>query len=549
MLWDELTRAATAARPIWEWDGSAYQRSSYGEMVEGARRAAAGLRRRGVKPGDIVPAVVTNGGDAARGIVGIWFAGATIASLPIIARGMTIENYLAQVKKLCASLGANLLLADERLLAVAGHDHGLGVRLLDYASLVDTEGPATIDPPSLDDVIFIQFSSGTTGEPRGIELKGRAIEPQLIAIGEHERADPERDLVGTWLPMSHDMGFFGGFMAPWYNGISALRSPPERFLENPQSWLDDYARFGVTLTEAPPFALGLAARADHRLPPVGDGLSLRSCIVGAEHIDWSVIEMAADMLERRGVGLEVITPAYGLAEATLAVTLAEQPELPRYVTADSQALADGEVCILDANQTDGRPVRRLVSCGTPLEGVGVRIDDSTGEIVVSGPSVASGYHRNSEATNARFRGGELWTGDLGFLHDGELYVIGRADDIVIVGGRNVHALDVEDAVGVERGVRKGNCAIVDVAGAGGTEIALVAELDGDGVDANELSLRLRRASVEAAGIPIDRFVFVPKGAFPKTPSGKAQRYRCRAVAQEPPVGAEVVHLGVKRSRT
>lgn len=545
MLWDELTRESTLARPIWEWDGSAYQRATYGDLVEGARRAAAGLKRRGVKPREIVPALITNGPDAARGVVGIWFAGAAIASLPIIARGMTLDTYLAQLKTLCASLEARWLLADSRLLAVAGDDHGLGVELIDYASLTDTDETAAIDPPSLDDVIFIQFSSGTTGQPRGVELTGRAIEHQLNA--EREHVDPEHDFGGSWLPLSHDFGFFATFLARWYAGVSGLRSPPERFLQNPQSWLDDCARFGVTLTAVPPFAFVLAARAD-RLRPSNAKLSLRSCFVGAERIDWSVLAVGAEMLERRGVTFDVITPGYGLAEATLGVTLADLDAPPSYVGVDARALWEGDVRIVDPDVLDDPAVRRVVSCGAPMGDVGVRIDEASGEIVVRGPALGLGYHRNPEATKARFRDGELWTGDLGFMADGELHVIGRTDDIVIVGGRNVHALDIEDAVGAERGVRRGNCAIVDVAGDGGTEITLVAELDGDGIDARELSTRLRRTSVEAAGVQIDRFVFLPKGAFPKTPSGKAQRYRCRAIAQQPTIATEVVDLGIKRAR-
>lgn len=545
MLWDELTRESTLARPIWEWDGSVYQRASYGELVAGARRAAAGLKRRGVEPGEIVPALITNGADAVRGVVGIWFAGAAIASLPIPARGMTFESYLAQLKKLCASLDARWLLADSRLLAVVGDDHELGVELIDYASLMDADGAAPIDPPSLDDVIFIQFSSGTTGEPRGVELTGRAIEHQLSVGAKHGRFDPERDFGGNWLPLSHDFGFFATFLALWYGGVSSFRSPPERFLQNPQSWLDDCARFNVTLTMAPAFALALATRAD-RLRPSNAKLSLRICTLGGERIDWSVLADAAEMLERRGSSLDVITPGYGLAEATVALTVADVDAPPSYVNVEAQALWEGEVRILDQDVPDGTAVRRVVSCGTPLDGIGVRIDQASGEIVVRGPTLASGYHRNPDATKARFRNGELWTSDLGFIENGELYVIGRTDDIVIVGGRNVHATDVEDAVGAERGVRTGNCAIVDVAGEGGTEIALVAELDGDGVDTRELSTRLRRTSVEAAGIAIDRFVFLPKGAFPKTPSGKAQRYRCRAIAQQPAIATEVVDLGIRR---
>jgi acyl-CoA synthetase (AMP-forming)/AMP-acid ligase II len=255
------------------------------------------------------------------------------------------------------------------------------------------------------------------------------------------------------------------------------------------------------------------------------------------------------MLERRGIGLEVMTPAYGLAEATLAVTLNDSDAAPRFVSVDPDALSEGRARIVDLDQSNSETARRVVSCGTPVDGLRIRVDDASGEIVVSGPTLAAGYHRDSKATKARFRDGELWTGDLGFIDGEELFVIGRSDDIVIIGGRNVHAVEIEDALGGERGIRKGNCAIVDLQGEQGTEIAVVAELAGDGIDAHELAIRLRQASIAAAGVPIDRAVFLPKGLFPKTPSGKAQRYRCRAIAQEPPIATEVVNLGAKRSAT
>jgi acyl-CoA synthetase (AMP-forming)/AMP-acid ligase II len=539
-LWDELTRETTLRRTIWEWDDSAYRETSYADLVDGARRAAAGLRRRGVQPGDVVPAVITNGPAAIRGVTGIWFAGATVASLPIPARGMTIPNYVAQLGRLCASLDAKWLLADDRVVAIAGD---LDVDVIDYASLTATEERLDIEPPPLDGVVFIQFSSGTTGEPRGVELTGRAIERQVHVLAERQAIDPERDFGGTWLPMSHDMGFIGAFVMRWYSGISGFRSPPERFLQAPQTWLDDCARFGTTITGVPPFALALAARAE-KLRPSTAKLALRLCAVGAERIDWSVLTAAADTLGPRGLGLDVLTPGYGLAENTLAVTLADLDAPPRYLDVDAEALAEGTVRVVDPGASEGESARRLVSCGTPLEGVGVRIDGASGEIVVAGPSLGLGYHRNPEATRARFRDGELWTADLGFMRDGELYVVGRTDDVLIVGGRNVHVKDVETALSAESGVRTGNCAIVDVPRPGGADIALVAELDGESVDARALSARLRKASLDSAGVPIDRFVFLPRGKFPKTPSGKAQRYRCRSIAQRPDVAIEVVDLGV-----
>jgi acyl-CoA synthetase (AMP-forming)/AMP-acid ligase II len=242
-----------------------------------------------------------------------------------------------------------------------------------------------------------------------------------------------------------------------------------------------------------------------------------------------VLTAAGEALSRRGLEPHVLTPAYGLAEATLAVTVADPGTAPGY---------------RDFELEDG-VTRRLVSCGTPLDDVAVRIDQASDEIVVSGPTLASGYYRNPDATRARFRDGELWTGDIGIMKGDELYVIGRTDDVLIVGGRNLHVKEIETALGAERGVRQGNCSVIDVPGETGTCVACVAELDGDSVDPGELALRLSRVSMELAGLPIDRFVFLARGSFPKTPSGKAQRYRCRAIAQRPEIATQVVDLGVK----
>ncbi len=535
MLWDEMLRASTLEREFWEWDGSRYAKRSFGEIVASARHVAAGLHARGVGPGSTVAAVITNGPDAAAGHLGVWFAGATLASLPIIARGMTLDRYVAQLDRLCQLVGSRHLLAEERFLALMSDEHPLQVDTLGYRALADTPAAAEVQPPPLEHTAFVQFSSGTTGEPRGVQLSGVAIEEQLRMLANHLHIDPRHDCGYMWLPMSHDMGFFGCWLLAWYTGMVGAKSTPERFLREPGSWMDDCAEFGATVTAGPPFALRLAAGAQRRRPSPAR-VQLRLCLVGAEQIGWETMVGATDALEARGLALESVTTAYGLAEATLAVTTGRPERAPGYVDVDGKALAAGELRVL----ADGDPAaRRVVSCGAPVPGAEVRCDPRSGEIVIRSSSLASSYHGDPATTAARFRDGELWTGDIGFVHEGELFVTGRVDDMVVFGGRNVHVQEIEDALCEEPGVRRGNCAIVSGLGDELHGVGVVAERDTDTGDARELALRLRKVTIEASGVPVELVVFLPKGLFPKTPSGKVQRFRCRQIVSEGHVGTRV----------
>lgn len=526
-FWDVLTKSQTLAHETWEWDGDTFRKRNYEQIVQAARHVAAGLRRRGVGPGSIVAAVITNGPDATSGFVGVWFAGATLASLPIIARGMSIPAYVKQLSRLCRHLGVDYLLAEERFLELMSVDAELGLETLGYRSLIETEAVAEVDPPGLDETILIQFSSGTTGEPRGVKLSGHAIEAQLNALCKQVRIDPERDIGYSWLPLSHDMGLFGCALLAWYTGMRGVVSSPERFLQSPRTWFDDCAEFGATVTVGPPLAIDIATRAE-RVRSSGGVLALRLCLVGAEQIEWSTLANAAEVFAPRGLQINTFTPAYGLAEATLAVTVADLDKRPSYVDIDNDALSNGVVREIDADDPAGR---RLVSVGMPILDIKLRIDRSTQEVLVRSPSLMSGYHDNDALTSERLLDGELRTCDMGFLWNEELYVTGRTDDVLIVAGRNIFLGELEANIGSEPGIRKGNCAIVDAPRAGRNCIALVAETRSAEVDPMALARRLGKVVRERSGLVIDEFVFLPVGTFPKTPSGKVQRYRCRHLVQ------------------
>ncbi len=539
IVWDAMTHPRTLSSEIWEWDGERYQRTTYGGLLADARRAAAALRRRGLGPGSIVPGVLTNGPSTTRAALGVMFTGATFASLPIIARGMTIPNYLTQLRVLCKHLHADCLLAEERFLAFMPGDADIGVDMIGYNSLLESADMAEVDPPALDDVLFIQFSSGTTGEPRGAELTGLAIEAQLIRLSESLSIDPSRDVGCMWLPLSHDMGIFGGAFLAWYAGMRAVKSTPERFLQSPRSWFDDCAQFGATLTAGPPSALDMAAKAE-RVRSSGSRLSLRLCLVGAEMVEWPLLERAAQAFSPRGVGMETFTTAYGLAEATLAATVGALDRPPGFIDVDAEALALGDVRELES--ADPR-ARRIVSAGAALTDTVVSTDSSTGEIIVHSSSLASGYFANREATRAHFRDGGFRTSDLGFVRDGDLYITGRSDDVVIVHGRKVFVHGLEARLGFVTGIREGSCALVQKAGLGGRHVCLVAEIDDSQVEPHALAARLSRLAMETEGLPVDETVFLPAGTFPKTPSGKVQRYRCREIIRRPYAGLRVRHNG------
>jgi acyl-CoA synthetase (AMP-forming)/AMP-acid ligase II len=528
-FWERMIENPYADNPVWEWDGVEFRESTWRATVAAAEVVASNLRARGVTPGAVVPAVLTNGPDVSPGILGIWLAGATIASLPIIARGMSVERYMAQLTRLCRTLDATWLLAEERFLALMPPELRLGVDVVGYASLL-SGCPGPIEPPPLDQTIFIQFSSGTTGEPRGVELSGLAIEAQLRMLARHLAIDPERDVGYMWLPQSHDMGFFGCTLLARYCGTRGIKSTPERFLESPRNWFEDCSRFRATMTAGPPSAIALATRAE-RIRSSGESLDdLRLCLVGAETISWSVLSAAAETFAHRGLRLEAFTPAYGLAEATLAVTVDRVEAPPRYIDVDA-----GHLRGASAGST---ATRRLVSSGTPLQSTTVRIDADSGEVLVSSPSAAGGY-RGAAATRTRRRGNdEIWTGDLGLMRDGHLYLYGRTDDLIIVGGRNVYVHDVEAALGSDPGVRDGSCALV-CAGEDSPRVGAVVEPASSELDREALALRMSEITLEAAGLSLDEVVFLPRGAFPKTPSGKAQRYRCREILSHPGTGARV----------
>jgi len=531
-LWAPLQEDRGLSPQLYVWSEHGYRPLSWDDWRTGAEASARGLRRAGVRRGARVAAVLTNTFEVVTTVIGAWLTGATLVSLPTQPRGASREQYLDLLGRAGRTADAERLLSEGQY-AGALDAETLGTPVASFESLIDP-GPFDAELPADDDVVFVQFSSGSTREPRGCMLTARAIATQLEMLCEQLDIEPGRRGV-SWLPLSHDLGLFGGLLLSWTSGIPLALGTPERFLRSPRTWLADCADFQATDTVGPTFALGLATRAAAAAGP-SRPFRRRELVLGGERIDWGIVEEAVRVLGSYGVTYESIRPAYGLAEATLGVTCKPSGTAAHALVVDRKALLAGAV---EPRPEDHPDLAWIVSCGSPLPGVRVQAGSvaEPARIRIESPSLACGYLGGGDdvgdsggATGGGiFHKDEFITEDLGLLHDGELYVLGRTDDVLNVGGRKFHARDVESLLCDVPGVRAGCCVLIDIPGPTGDRpsVVVVAEPDAHTVKAASLAPAMKRMVYEAAGIRLTECVVVTRGSLPKTPSGKVQRFRCR----------------------
>lgn len=527
-LWDSLTSRRSRGA-LYTRAERGYERISWHGVVRRAEEMTGSLRASGVHDGTRVAVLLTNSPHAVSGLLATWLAGGVPASLPLPSVGGSAEEYALRLDAILAMLGSPLILTEERLLPFIPPALSQRVPVRSWESLY---GSRRIDPapPGLDEPAFIQYSSGSTDVPKGCVLTTRAITEQLEIIGSLTAGRPGVERVYSWLPLSHDMGIFGCLLRPWASDWDLTLSTPERFMLAPGTWFAEMASFGSTLTAGTSTALHLAVRAQGRRKLPGE-LALRGCVVGAERVEHDTLRRAIEVFEPYGLRPNTFIPAYGLAEATLAVTACPPRAEPKTLAVDALRLAGGDVV---ETETGDPRAAFLVSAGPPCEGVRIRAGDRkrVAGIQVSSPSLASGYFADPVRTRSHFVDGWLRTGDLGFQRDGDLYVVGRDDDLISVTGRNVYAREVEWTVAGMEPLRKGCVVVLDVELRGRSRLVLLAETKLGVDDYDGLAARAARVAARKAGITLHECVFVESGALPKTPSGKVQRYRCRQLLLE-----------------
>jgi fatty-acyl-CoA synthase len=413
-----------------------------------------------------------------------------------------------------------------------------------------------------DDLAVLQFTSGSTADPKGVMLPHRTILANLDGAAAAAQLDPEQDVLVSWLPLYHDMGLIGTLTLPMITGMELVLAAPQDFLAQPGRWMQWMSTYGGTATAGPNFSYALAARALRRAAPGSLDLSRwRIALNGAEPVNPETVDAFCEAAASHGFRPGASFCAFGMAELAIAGTFPEPLAGMRIDSVDRTSLEREHYAAPVFDRPAGDPsVRRFALLGRPVPGLEMRICDpdtgrsmaerEVGELEIRGTSVTPGYYKRPDATEAAFHadagsspgtdaglspgtdagsspgGAWLRTGDLAYLVDGELVLCGRIKDVIIVGGRNVFPEDVERAAEMVDGVRAGNVIAFGVEGHRGKEaLVIVAETKAD--DLSDLRTAVASRVSEAVGLRPETVVLVAPGTLPKTSSGKLQRSLCK----------------------
>ena len=512
----------------------------WAQLHEEAKAVAAALQARGIGPGSHVSLLAPTSRPLVTAIQAVWLAGATVVVLPLPMRLGSLEEFVAQTRVRIKGADSALVLADDDLAAFLEPDPDDPPIALLGELMPWSEGrPTAADfvPPVIieDSLAILQFTSGSTSDPKGVMLPHRVVVTNLDGIAEIAELAPDTDVLVSWLPLYHDMGLIGLLSLAMYSGTDMVLGAPQDFMAAPARWMQWISDFGGTATAGPNFSYALAARALKRMENL-DLSKWRVALNGAEPVDPETFDDFCEVAGKHGFRAGAAFPAFGMAEVAIAGSF--PPPMRGIVvdTVDKKILETERYAAPVEPGVEGSRV--LAKLGKPIPGLEMRICDpasgdvmserEVGELEIRGTSVTPGYYKHPEATAAAFHDGWLKTGDLAYLVDGELVICGRIKDVIIVGGRNVFPEDVERAVGDVEGVRPGNVIAFGVEGRKGKE-AFVIVAETKATDTAEsvraaVSVRVR----DAIGMPAEEIVLVAPGTLPKTSSGKLQRSLCRS---------------------
>ena len=510
---------------------------SWGELHDEARAMAAGLQARGIAHGDKVAILGPTTPVLVTSIQAVWLAGATPVVLPLPMRLASLEEFTAATKARISSAQCVAVLIDADLapFVEATADDPPLYSLADLDPALGTHSADEFIRPDYDedDLFVLQFTSGSTSEPKGVMLPNHVVAANLDAIIEAAEVDIDTDVMVSWLPLYHDMGLVGFCILPMSAGIDLVLGAPQDFLASPGRWMEWISTYGGTATAGPNFSYVLATRALKRSEATLDLSRLRIALNGAEPVDPASVRAFIEAGERHGLEPGAVFPAFGMAEVAIAGCFPKPMSGLSTDTVDAQALEKEHRAVPVA--ADHSNAREVVKLGRPVPGLEFRIVDpatgrqlderQVGELQIAGTSVMSGYYQRDDANAESFDGEWLRTGDLAYLVDGEMVMCGRIKDVIIVGGRNVYPQDIERVVGDVDGIRAGNVIAFGVPGRNGKErVVVVAETRAE--DLGPVVDAVSAQVVGSVGVPAAVSLVQP-GSLPKTSSGKLQRALCR----------------------
>ncbi|MCP3870494.1 MAG: AMP-binding protein [Gammaproteobacteria bacterium] len=532
-------------------EGDSPEEITYGDLAAGAHAIAAGLQSKGLSPGNTVAIMLPTGKDYLNSFFGILLAGGIPVPIYPPARPSQLEDHLNRHARILENARTTLLITMSEARVVANL---LRAQVETLAEVVTFE-ELTIDarsfrpvPAESGDIAFLQYTSGSTGQPKGVVLTHGNLLANIRAMGEAIQVD-SRDVFVSWLPLYHDMGLIGAWLGSLYFAMPMVLMSPLSFLAHPSRWLWSIHHHRATLSAAPNFAyeLCLTKILDEDI----EGLDLKSwrlAFNGAEPVSPNTLKKFSARFGPFGFRQNSPAPVYGLAEAAVGLAfppVGREPLIER-VQRDS-LLSRGEARLAGVSDTDAL---EFVACGQPLPGYQLRVVDPAGRelperregrVQFQGPSATSGYFQNPEATQILLEGDWLNTGDLGYIAAGDLYLTSRVKDLIIRGGRNIYPYEVEEATGELPGIRKGCVAMFgSLDPASGTErVVVVAETrETDAASLEGLREKIRSLAVDLLGMPPDEVVLAPPYTVLKTSSGKIRRTAVKALYENGEIGRQ-----------
>ena len=523
---------------------------TYGELAAKALAVGRGLTMRDIIPGDRVALMLPTGIDFFVAFFGILYAGAVPVPIYPPMRLAQLEDHLRRQTGILRNAGARLLITSPEGGRLAGLLRAQTEFLEGFESVASLEAASTSTPlPQVadpDSAALIQYTSGSTGDPKGVLLSHANLLANIRAMGEVMEASSE-DVFVSWLPLYHDMGLIGAWLGCMYFGAPLFAMSPLSFLVRPESWLWAMHRFRATFSASPNFGFALCL---DKIPEASlEGLdlsSLRMIANGAEPVSAQTMKRFMDRFSRYRFPARAMAPVYGLAECSVGLAFPPLGRLPIVDHVDREQLSAHGVA---KPAIPGDPkLLEIVACGQPLPGHEIRVVDEAGHelgerhegrLEFRGPSTTRGYFNNQAKTRELIRGGWLDSGDRAYMAGGDVYITGRIKDIIIRAGRHLYPQEIEEAVGDIAGIRKGGVAVFGVAdpAAGTDRVVVLAETrETDPARRAALQSRAHEVVTDASGAPPDEIVLAPPGSVPKTSSGKIRRGAAKELYESGRVG-------------